>query len=88
MTALFLLLALCPCPLKRDRHGHISRSWTEVHRFMRLTGHPHGWANHVVDHVIPLCACGADAIRNYQWQRADSAKIKDKLEVEACNRMR
>jgi hypothetical protein len=88
VTYLFLLLALCPCPVKRDRHGKIVRSWAVVHQFLRATGYPNGRPGYVVDHIIPLCACGPDVVANLQWQRADSAKAKDKLEVEACNRMR
>jgi hypothetical protein len=87
MIHLLLLLSLCPCPVKRDAHGHIVRSSTERYAFEKATGYPHGRAGYVIDHVIPLCACGADRRENMQWQRADSAKAKDKLEIEACDRM-
>lgn len=41
---------------------------------------------YVVDHVIPLCANGADTPSNMQWQTTADAKAKDKLEREQCKR--
>jgi hypothetical protein len=43
---------------------------------------------HVVDHIEPLCAGGADAARNMQWQTVAEAKAKDREEVKACRRRR
>lgn len=40
-----------------------------------------GW---VVDHIEPLCAGGADAPSNMQWQQLADAKAKDKDEVRKC----
>lgn len=40
-----------------------------------------GW---VVDHVVPLCAGGADAPRNMQWQTVEDAKAKDREERKSC----
>ena len=49
------------------------------------TGKPRGacpgW---VIDHVVPLCAGGADNPSNMQWQTVDDAKAKDKLERKQC----
>lgn len=45
------------------------------------TGPCPGW---VVDHQIPLCAGGADALHNMQWQRADEAQVKDREERAYC----
>lgn len=42
-----------------------------------------GW---VVDHQIPLCAGGRDALSNMQWQRAHEAKLKDIQERAQCRR--
>ena len=39
---------------------------------------------YVVDHIRPLCACGADNTRNMQWQLLAESKIKDKLERKLC----
>jgi hypothetical protein len=44
-----------------------------------------GW---VVDHVVPLCAGGADAARNMQWQTTAAAKAKDRDEHAQCRALR
>lgn len=41
---------------------------------------------YVVDHVTPLCAGGADAPYNMQWQTVEAAKIKDRAERRMCAR--
>ena len=70
------------------------RSARQVRAFRILypcpaTGHPRGacpgW---VVDHVVPLCAGGADHPHNMQWQSAADAKVKDRDEIALCARMR
>ena len=44
-----------------------------------------GW---VVDHIVPLCAGGADAPGNMQWQRKAKSKLKDKQEWAQCRALR
>ena len=44
-----------------------------------------GW---IVDHTIPLCAGGADAPRNMQWQTRANAKLKDQEEKRQCAAIR
>lgn len=39
---------------------------------------------YIVDHVHPLCAGGADAPSNMQWQTAGDAKRKDRDEKKLC----
>jgi hypothetical protein len=51
---------------------------------LRAGGCP-GW---VRDHVIPLCAGGADSIANMQWQSATEARIKDRSERALCRTLR
>ncbi|MBW8848006.1 MAG: HNH endonuclease [Burkholderiales bacterium] len=43
---------------------------------------------YVVDHVVPLCAKGADAPHNMQWQTVDEAKRKDRDERTQCSAQR
>ena len=75
------------CHVQRDRDGRISRDEALIRRFRKETGYPRGRTGYVVDHIVPLCACGADAMHNLQWQRADSAKVKDKAERAQCRDM-
>ena len=43
---------------------------------------------YIVDHVVPLCAGGADHPANMQWQTVDAAKAKDREEHAHCARLR
>jgi len=56
------------------------RSSEAKHEFEVVTGHPHGWRGHVVDHVIPLACGGEDSPRNMQWQTIAEGKAKDRWE--------
>lgn len=42
----------------------------------------------VIDHIVPLCAGGADAPRNMQWQSVAEAKKKDRDEHAQCRAIR
>jgi len=43
---------------------------------------------YVIDHVIPLCACGLDAPQNMQWQTTKDSYIKDAEERRQCASLR
>lgn len=51
----------------------------------RITGPCPG---HVVDHIEPLCAGGADKPENMQWQTVAAAKVKDKEEWRTCRELK
>ena len=51
---------------------------------MHSTGYPRGRHGYVVDHVVPLCAGGADAPSNMQWQTVEEARVKDRQERATC----
>ena len=70
------------CP--RDAKGRILRNPAVVHEFERQTGYPHGRPGYVVDHIVPLCAGGTDAVSNMQWQSVADAKAKDMRERAMC----
>jgi hypothetical protein len=74
------------CIIERDKEGNIKRSTSQVRKFKNKTGYPKGRRGWVVDHVLPLCACGADSTWNMQWQTVEDAKIKDKWERKQCGR--
>jgi hypothetical protein len=79
-----------PCNPDRDDAGRIARSRAAVSEFKRLqpcpaTGKPSGACpGYVVDHVVPLCACGPDAPSNMQWQTLEDSKVKDREERRQC----
>lgn len=39
---------------------------------------------YVIDHIVPLCACGRDEPGNLQWQTIEDAKRKDREERKQC----
>lgn len=41
---------------------------------------------YVIDHVVPLCAGGADRPSNMQWQTISEGKAKDRIERQECRR--
>lgn len=65
--------------------GTVYRSRSEVKKFEILTHFQNGRKGYVVDHIIPLCACGLDSTSNMQWQRYDSSLIKDRSERKLCS---
>ena len=61
-----------------------ARSHRPVLAFEKLTGYPHGRVGYVVDHIIPLCAGGADTPANMQWQTKADSYRKDRWERAFC----
>lgn len=55
-----------------------------------LTGKPNaiGCHGYVIDHIIPLCAGGADAPANMQWQTLADSYKKDAIERATCRKQR
>lgn len=72
--------------------AHPPRSHAAIASFKRqqpcpATGARHGRCpGYVIDHVRPLCAGGADAPSNMQWQTVRDAKNKDRTERVECRR--
>lgn len=71
-----------PAPVTTPLFCTVRRHSTAVEHFKRMTV-PHD-SNYVVDHIVPLCACGKDTTANMQWQRRDSALAKDRWELQMC----
>lgn len=89
MAAAGLIATLATAVALASSHA-ATRSHTARAEFQRAvpcpaTGLPRGGCpGYVIDHVTPLCAGGADAAANMQWQTVDDAKAKDREEVTMC----
>lgn len=64
--------------------SQLPRSRSLIRRFARETGYPNGRPGYVVDHKIPLCAGGHDAMGNLQWQELLESRVKDRFELQLC----
>ncbi len=63
----------------------VNRSMKVKYQFLKETGYPKGRKGYVVDHIIPLCAGGADTVENMQWQLLANSYRKDRLERDFCH---
>ena len=68
----------------RDARGRFVRSDSARRAFMKSTGFPKGRLGWVIDHVVPLACGGADDLSNMQWQSAQEARAKDRVERKGC----
>lgn len=96
IAAMALALGACaavgPDPVEQPGAPAVKRSAAARAAFARAypcpaTGRPRGacpgW---VVDHVVPLCAGGADHPSNMQWQEREASYVKDAEERQTCKR--
>jgi hypothetical protein len=70
------------------RHEPTSRTHRSAEakrEFLRSQGYTKEPKGMIVDHIIPLCAGGADAPSNMQLQTVADAKEKDKWERSICS---
>lgn len=87
ISAALLLLPLASADAARRSHA-------ATVAFQRSTPCPSTAAprgscpGYVIDHVTPLCAGGADAPENMQWQTIEDGKLKDRRERALCHAMR
>ena len=98
VIVLFLLaltsiqIAIACEPLRHDS-GRIVRSAWSRSQFRAATPCPSSGETfgscpgYVVDHVVPLCACGPDYAPNMQWQTTADARAKDKVERKQCREL-
>ncbi len=66
-------------------HSHAALAQFQMAQPCPATGLTHGacpgW---VKDHIVPLCAGGADAPANLQWQTRAASLVKDRSEWRWC----
>ncbi len=60
--------------------GQPGSAYSRAHRVVQR----HGVPGKIQDHVLPICAGGADVDANIQLQDYDEARRKDDLEREVC----
>jgi hypothetical protein len=71
-----------------------ARSKSAKHQFQKVNPCPSSGAHagrcpgYVIDHMIPLCAGGADHHSNMQWQTVYEARLKDQEEARQCAALR
>ncbi|MFI0609302.1 MAG: HNH endonuclease signature motif containing protein [Anaerolineae bacterium] len=79
-----LLIAL-PCAADQvARSARVRAEFQRVHPCPstgKTTGKCPGF---IADHITPLCAGGADSVRNLQWQSIRAARAKDTKERRLC----
>lgn len=85
LCALMAILVGSADTFARDQKAvHAFRATHPCPATNETSGRCQGW---VVDHIKPLCAGGADAPANMQWQPYPQAKHKDKIEINFCRCM-
>jgi hypothetical protein len=87
----YLFFAICLLiPLAAPAAMH--RSTAAKHAFQRATPCPSTGdirgrcPGYIIDHIMPLCAGGADSPSNMQWQTRADALRKDRDERRMCRR--
>ena len=70
-----------PKSLVTSREQRSSAARQAFIRSLGLKQEPKGY---VIDHIIPLCAGGADAPSNMHLQTVEAAKVKDRWEKVYC----
>lgn len=83
MSVLLLASLLMPGP-----QTAAARSAAARREFRKVTGFPNGRPGFVIDHEIPLCAGGRDAVSNMRWEPVRESYIKDKYERALCVAMK
>jgi hypothetical protein len=86
VTLSVLLLVAMPALAKTERNREVTREFQHLNPCPSTGKKTGACPGYVKDHVVPLCAGGADAIANMQWQIVAEAKKKDRWERSICRR--
>lgn len=88
LAALLIGMLACTAQASTQRNGSVVAAFKRANP-CPVDGTMRGpCPGHVVDHIQPLCAGGADATANMQWQATADAKIKDRAERAQCKKRR
>ena len=77
-----------PTLVAEHRSGEVPREFERQHPCPSTGATSGACPGYVRDHIVPLCAGGADATWNMQWQTTADARAKDVAERQACRRQR
>lgn len=83
ITLLLILASACPHPHRSEAP---KIAFAHLHACPSTGLHIPHCPGYVIDHIVPLCACGPDAPSNMQWQSLAASKVKDRLERKQCRR--
>jgi hypothetical protein len=78
-----MLAVLCVVPAD-GRSRHVATEFQREHPCPSAGKTRGACPGYVKDHVTPLCAGGADAVSNMQWQTVADGKAKDRWERSLC----
>ena len=84
MKPLIILLAVLFAGSALARDPAQVRAFRKQHPCPATEKHTGPCPGYVVDHIVPLCAGGADHPKNLQWQDKKTAAAKDVLEKRHC----
>ena len=84
MALMLLAESASPTDARPHRSGWIRGAFVATHPCPSTGEVGRACPGYVVDHAEPLCAGGADATSNMEWQEARLARKKDRLERDVC----
>ncbi len=88
------IILIAACALSTGASAEYARSKKVLREFVKLRACPAtglhrlpcpGWH---MDHIIPLCAGGADSAENLQWLTREDHKAKTRIDVRECRRLK
>jgi hypothetical protein len=89
ILAVLLALSLGASPSAKNHRSTAAKNAFKRAQACPSTGQPRGpcpgW---IIDHIVPLCAGGADTPANMQWQTRADSLVKDRSERQTCQALR
>lgn len=89
VLAAYLALSLVATETEAAPRSRAAKAEFQRQHPCPTSGKPRGACpGFIIDHVLPLCAGGADAPSNMQWQTSADARMKDQREARECLALR